>query len=208
MSLPLCTLNLTKRPTARASSESPAARNNIDKDEPDDFVRVGSSVEPGEQAAQRMGGQHVVPGTPAACSSACRSATGIRGGPRLDRRVASAHLRFLAVGDSDGSWPIVGADVSEAGDAGQNHGPRRLWLQKVVGPVPSGSAVTGFEDHTGTSPAPALQVQMPPTADIDQPGKVTAGRRYRRLNSSALAPAALTMRWPRMRTKTDRRRGT
>ena len=103
-------------------------------------------------------------------AAAWRSATTVRGGPRLG--TGSLRLwRTSSLRERHGPRPIVGANAGEGGDARENHRPRRLRLEEVLGPEPGGTAVAGFEDDRRAARAPAFHVSRRPPPMSTRPAK-------------------------------------
>jgi hypothetical protein len=95
----------------------------------------------------------------------------IRGGPRLGDRVATAWADIVFQ-RGYGPRSIISTNSCETGHACQNHRPWRFCLAEVLAPEPRGTAVAGFEYDRGAVRAPALQVDAPTAANVDQASKV------------------------------------
>src|SRR4029077_4442358 len=74
-----------------------------------------------------------------------------------------------------GPRSIISANSCETGHARGNHRPWRSCLAEVLAPEPRGTAVAGFEYDRRAARTPALQVDAPTAADVDQSSKVTLG---------------------------------
>jgi hypothetical protein len=95
----------------------------VNQDEPDDLTGVDTDVEPDEESAQRVASQDVGTGDACGVKQSVEVGNRVRGGPRLGDGVTAAWADVVFEGRYR-PRSIVGANASEAGDAGQNHHPR------------------------------------------------------------------------------------
>jgi hypothetical protein len=95
---------------------------------------------------------------------------GLSRSPRLGHGVA-ATWADVVLEAGYGSWSIVGANACKARHARKNHRPWRSCMFEILGPESRGCPIACFEDDSGTARAPALQVNTPTAANIDQASK-------------------------------------
>ena len=98
----------------------------------------------------------------------------LRGGAGLGDGVTAADEVVLADAGV-GPRAVVGADAGDLRHGGQDHRPRRVWLEEIVAPVAGRRAVAGLQHRRWGCLPVALQVERA-TADVDQTGEVAARR--------------------------------
>ena len=136
----------------------------VDQHEPGDLARIGAGVEPGEEATERMGNEHVGPGEAGRGDERVQLLDDGLGRPRHGNGIAAA----LMIAVEDRARPIVGTDAGESGDALQH---RRLFGVEIDAPDVGVVAVARHQDHGGVAGATALEIEAA-SADIDLAGVV------------------------------------
>ena len=158
---------LVRGPLVRTEQPWERLRPGVDQDEPGNLVGVGAGIEPREQAAERMGHQHVRRRDARGFEQPVQLADDRVGGSGHRHPIALAAMRRV----ENRARAIVGADPREAGEGRHDHGLPGFTLDR---PDFGSVAIAGDQNDDRAAGATAFQ-EDPARADLDESGELAVG---------------------------------